>query len=102
MSHQAKAAVLTLLKNSVSPMTAEDIAIWCGIAEISDTSPTTRGYIRSLIDDGYCIGSTREGYKMLVNGKEVQRYLNSLLKRQIALSTRIQKVYDAAQKDGLL
>ena len=102
MLHQKKAAVLTILKNSANPMTAEAIASVAGIAEVSDTSPTTRGYIRSLIDDGYPIGSTSQGYSLMLSGKEVQEYLNSLLKRQIALSARIQKVYNAARNDGII
>jgi hypothetical protein len=102
MSHQAKAAVLTYLKSSTNPLTAGDLADKVGISEMSDTCPTTRGYIRSLIDDGYCIGSSRKGYEMLTSGKEVQKYLNSLLKRQTAISVRIQKVYNAAEADGIL
>ena len=102
MSHQKKSAVLTVLKNSAFPLTAAELADEAGIAEVSDTSPTTRGYIRSLIDDGYPIGSTSQGYSLMFSGKEVQEYLNSLLKRQIALSNRIQKVYDAARKEGIL
>jgi chromosome segregation and condensation protein ScpB len=102
MSHQKKAAVLTLLKTSANPLTAAELATLAGVAEVSDTSPTTRGYIRSLIDDGYPIGSTRQGYELMFTGKEVQEYLNSLLKRQIAISNRIQKVYDAAKREGIM
>ena len=70
------------------------------IDEQSDSAPVTRGYVRELIEDGHPIGSDKNGYRLLQTAKEVQVYLNSLLKRQIALSTRIQNVYEGAKLEG--
>jgi len=85
--------------------TAAELSRAAYLNETSDgsgTFPVARKAIRSLIDDGYVIGSSISGYKMLTTGKEVQVYLNALLKRQMGISARIQAVYDSAQNKGLL
>ena len=78
------------------------IANGAGVAETLETCPKTRGLIRELIDEGHLIGSSSDGYRMLTTGKEVQQHLNALLRRQIGISKRIQSVYDAAVKCGVL
>jgi len=83
-------------------MTAQEIADRVGIIEMHSTCVRTRGMIRELIKDGYPIGSNAMGYRLMTTAKEVQVYLNSLLKRQIALSTRIQNVYEGAKLEGLI
>ena len=97
-----KKAVLSTLKRVKKPMTAFCIANRCGISEGSESCPKTRKIIRDLTADGYTIGSSSAGYRMLSTGKEVQGYLNDLLKRQIAISQRIADVYDAAKLEGIL
>lgn len=82
--------------------TAKELAKIGGLIESNDTNPKTRSIIKSLIKGGDVIGSNSNGYKMLTNGKEVQLYLNSLLKRQIGISQRIQDVYNSATGRGLL
>lgn len=81
---------------------ARDLAVMGGIVESNDTSPATRSIIKTLINDGHVIGSNRNGYKLMTSGKEVQRYLNSLLKRQMGISRRIQAVYESATSRGIL
>ena len=83
-------------------LTAQELANMCTIAETVDSCPNTRDLIRELIADGFLIGSSSTGYKMLTSGKEVQQYLNALLRRQLGISRRIQAVYDAAVKSGVL
>ena len=97
-----KDAVLRTLKRSRKSLTAFCIAKRCGIYENSESCATTRDIIRDLTADGYAIGSTSLGYKMLTTGKEVQVYLNHLLKRQMGISRRIADVYDAAKLEGIL
>jgi predicted transcriptional regulator len=99
---QKKAAVLSTLKFAPSRVTAQEIADKVGIIEMHSTCVGTRGIIRDLIEDGYAIGSNAAGYKLLRTGKDVQSYLNSLLKRQMGISKRIANVYEAAKLDGLL
>ena len=94
--------VLIVLQAARSRLTAGEIADEVGIYENNDTCPTIRQAIRGLIRDGHVIGSTHGGYKLMTTGKEVQTYLNALLKRQLGISQRIQAVYDSAQSNGLL
>ena len=94
--------VLNILSHTSAPITVKSIAMRALIDEHNDTCPKTRKIIRQLIDDGHCIGSTKDGYTLMSTGKEIQEYLNSLLKRQIGISRRIQAVYDSAIKQGLL
>ena len=82
--------------------TAKELSVKAGVHESNGTCPQTRLLIKELIDDGKLIGSNIDGYKLMTSGKEVQVYLNSLLKRQMGMSRRIQAVYDAAQKMGIL
>ena len=97
-----KKAVLSTLKRVKKPMTAFCIANRCGIHENSESCTSTRSIIRDLTADGYAIGSSSAGYKMLRTGKDVQGYLNHLLKRQMGISQRIADVYDAARLEGIL
>lgn len=97
-----KVSVLTMLECANGRLTAGDLADQIGIPESADSCPNTRGIIRDLIDDGYPIGSNARGYKLLTSGKDVQAYLNNLLQRQMAISRRIQAIYDGAKLGGLL
>jgi hypothetical protein len=101
---QKKASILSTLKFASNNYfyTAKDLADACGIRESNDTCPNVRGLVKDLIDDGYVIGSTSRGYALLKTGKEVQAYLNSLLKRQMGISNRIAAVYKSAMAEGIL
>ena len=102
MSHKAqKSTVLSILKHATDRMTAQEIADRVGIIEMHATCVRTRGIIRELIEDGYPIGSNTMGYRLLTTPKEVQVYLNNLLQRQMALSTRIKNVYEGAKLNGI-
>jgi hypothetical protein len=83
-------------------LTAGEISRFALVNEVSDTCPTTRDIIRDLIDDGELIGSSAKGYSIMTDGKEVQQCLNSLLRRQMGISRRIQSIYDAAKLKGIL
>jgi hypothetical protein len=104
MANQAaKNIIIKGLKDMAGvPVKAEFISMSAGLVETDDTYPKARKIIRELIDDGYCIGSSNEGYYLMQSGKEVQVYLNSLLQRQIAISNRIAAVYYSGKKEGLL
>jgi hypothetical protein len=98
-----KSRVMYALNNTrLETLTAHQLAQFAAVNEISDSCPYTRGLIRELIDDGELIGSTSKGYKLMTEGKEVQQCLNSLLKRQMGITKRIQSIYNAATGKGIL
>lgn len=82
--------------------TVKEIANWTRMHESDDSQPRHRALIRDLIGEGYLIGSTGNGYKLMTTAKEVQVYMNSLMKRQIGVSARILSVYNAAKGKGLV
>jgi hypothetical protein len=82
--------------------TAQELADYAMIKEGHDSCPITRAVLLGMIIKGELIGSTAKGYKLMDNGKEVQQCLNSLLRRQMAISRRIQVIYNAAQAKGIL
>jgi hypothetical protein len=57
------------------------------------THPGTRKIIRELVKEGNPIASNGKGYFYIRSGKQLQRYLNSLLQRQTALADRISDTY---------
>ena len=97
----AKRVIYRMLENG-NRYTAMELSDAAGLSEMDSSAPKARKVIRELIDDGNVIGSNVKGYKLLTTGKEIQQYLNALLKRQMGISSRIQAVYDAAQAKGLL
>jgi len=78
-----------------NPMPVKEIAAFLVMQEKSDSKPQTRKLIAMAIDKGHPIGSNNKGYFMLRTEKEMQKYLNNLMQRQIALSKRILGVYNA-------
>ena len=97
----AKRVIKRMLENG-KRYTAQELSDAAGLQENDRTAPVARKIILGLIEDGNVIGSNSAGYQMLSSGKEIQQYLNALLKRQMGISKRIQAVYDAAQGKGLL
>lgn len=77
------------------PLKLSRIAIYMRSMEQDPTNRGIRKVIREAIARGCPIGSNGKGYFLIHNEKEMQRYLNSLLKKQIAISQRIDDVYHA-------
>jgi len=82
--------------------TAQELADFAMIKERHDSCPATRSVLLGMIVKGSLIGSTAKGYKLMKDAKEVQQCLNSLLRRQMAISRRIQVIYDAAKAKDIL
>ena len=97
----AKRVIYRMLENG-KRYTAMELSDAAGLGEMDSSAPKARKVILELIEDGNVIGSNVKGYQLLTTGKEIQVYLNALLKRQMGISRRIQAVYDAAQAKGLL
>jgi hypothetical protein len=72
------------------------------VEEKSDTYPRTRAVIKEMIEDGELIGSNAKGYFYMQDAHEIQRYMNSLMKRQIGIGNRIQAVFNAGVAKGIL
>jgi len=78
-----------------NPMPARDISELLNIND-SITCPRTRQLILDTVKNlGTPIGSCNGGYYIIRTGHEMQRYLNSLLTRQIGITERIDTVYKA-------
>ncbi len=78
-----------------APMTVQDVASIVGIND-STSCPRTRKLILSAMKTfNMPIGSYHKGYYRLRNAHQMQRYMNSLLKRQIGITNRIDIVYKA-------
>lgn len=67
-------------------------------AIIGRNRSTVRKLVREMVEDGYPIGSDRDGYWVFNNRKEMQQYLNRMQAVQVALSKRIASVYHAYNK----
>ena len=77
-------------------MPVRDIAELANIRESHITCPITRKLIlKAMMTEGVAIGSDHRGYYTIRTAHEMQRYLNKLLKRQIAITERIEAVYKA-------
>jgi chromosome segregation and condensation protein ScpB len=87
--------IKTVTSMSEAPVKVRRLARIMNIKESSGSCPTTRKLIREAIKAGHAIGSNNSGYFMIETEKEMQRYLNSLMRRQIKMSQRIDDVYHA-------
>ena len=93
--------ILDCLSNTTynDPMPVRDIAEIIGMEESHPSCPRTRKLILKTMQDFVsqkkAIGSDGRGYYMINNEHEMQRYLNSLLNRQIAITKRIEITYNA-------
>jgi hypothetical protein len=97
MSLHLEKEVLLILQDTTNddPMPARDISELLNITD-SATCPRTRKLIyNAMKNNGVAIGSCQNGYFIIRTGHEMQRYLNSLLKRQIGITERIDTVYHA-------
>ena len=98
-SYEHERDIIDCLSNSTyeNPMTVREIASICGINEGNDQSCSkTRILILKAMEDfNTPVGSCYRGYYLIRSAHEMQRYLNSLLDRQVAISNRIEIVYNA-------
>ena len=97
MSFRLQKEVLLILADTTNaePMPVRDISELLGIRD-GETCPQTRKIIYNAMKTyGVPIGSCNKGYFIIRTGHEMQRYLNSLLKRQIGITERIDTVYHA-------
>jgi hypothetical protein len=78
-----------------SPVTAREIA---GVLGFSDARAVRKVMIRAMKKSNKAIGADTRGFYYIRNAHEMQRYLNSLLKRQIKITERIDTVYNAYHK----
>ena len=78
-----------------NPMPVKDISDLLGIRD-GMTCPKTRKLILAAMKTyNVPIGSDNRGYYTIRTAHEMQRYLNSLLQRQIGITERIDTVYKA-------
>ena len=77
------------------PVKVREISLALGLSESDPSCPATRKKIWEAIKEGNPIGCNGKGYFIIRSDKEMQSYLNSLMRRQIALSERITDVYRA-------
>lgn len=80
---------------SKNPVPVKEIAAFLLMEEKTPSCPQTRELIRQAIKQGHPIGSNTRGYFIIRNEKEMQKYLNSLMSRQVALAGRTLDVYNA-------
>jgi hypothetical protein len=96
--YELEKEIIEVLKTTKydAPMTVRDIAAIVGINESDMTFPHTRKLIKSAMKSfSMPIGSYYKGYYRIRSAHQMQRYMNSLLKRQIGITERIDIVYKA-------
>jgi len=77
------------------PVSAWQIANACGYR---DDRAVRKIILRAIKKLNKPIGANTHGFYLIRTTKEMQRYLNSLLQRQIKISERIDTVYNAYHK----
>lgn len=78
------------------PMKVRHLAGYIGIDENDNSCPRTRSLILEVMEKHMgAYGSDTRGYFPLKSMKQVQKYLNGLMKRQVKISDRIRTVWDA-------
>ena len=81
-------SVLSLHRNS-NPLTGKQIDCLCRFNEVGDTSyRRVRAAIRLLIKQGFPIGSTKAGHRLITTETQLERSLDLLNKRAIATAKR--------------
>jgi hypothetical protein len=77
------------------PMPVKDISEIVGIND-GESCPRTRKLILEAMKEyNVPIGSDNRGYYIINTAHEMQRYLNSLLRRQLGITQRIEIDYNA-------
>ncbi len=78
------------------PMPIRDVAEICGIKESHVSCPQTRKMIKDVMKAyNMPIGADHRGFYEIITAQEMQRYLNSLLQRQIGITDTIDVCYNA-------
>jgi hypothetical protein len=78
-----------------NPMPVRDISELLGIKDGMTCPKTRRLILTAMKTYNTPIGSDNRGYYTIRTAHEMQRYLNSLLQRQIGITNRIDTVYKA-------
>jgi len=95
MSKEREVLLILADTTNAEPMPVRDISELLNIND-GETCPQTRKIIyNAMKNHDVAIGSCNKGYFILRTEHEMQRYLNSLLKRQIGITERIDTVYHA-------
>ena len=81
--------------NYENPVTAWEIALDLGFR---DDRSVRKNMLKAMKGSNKAIGADTRGFYLIRNAHEMQRYLNSLLKRQIGITERIDTVYNAYHK----
>lgn len=82
--------------NYDKPITAWNIAIGMNF---SDDRAVRKAMLKAMRKSNRAIGADTRGFYLIRNAHEMQRYLNSLLRRQIKITERIDTVYNAYHKN---
>ena len=77
------------------PMPVQDISEIVSLKDYESCPRTRKLILEAMKEFNIAIGSDHRGYYLINTAQEMQRYLNSLLDRQIAISKRIDIVYKA-------
>ena len=85
--------------NYDKPVTAGEIAEALGYA---DDRGVRKVMMRAMKSTNKAIGADTRGFYLIRNAHEMQRYLNSLLKRQVKITERIDTVYKAYHKQYVI
>lgn len=79
-----------------NPMPIWQVAEYVGISESNKSCPKTRKLVKEAMKFfNIPIGTNRKGFYIIQTAQEMQRYLNSLLKRQIGITETIDICYEA-------
>ena len=85
-----------------TPMPVSEIASFACIKESHPTCPRTRKLIKDAMKFfNVPIGSNNHGFFIIKTGQEMQRYCNSLLKRQVGITETIEITYEAWKANRL-
>lgn len=79
------------------PMTAAQLALILDLDVNDPSHRSTRRAVLRAVKDGARIGSNGQGYFLLKNKKQCQKYLNSLMTQMVRLSERIALVHESMQ-----
>ena len=78
------------------PVPATWIADYCCINESHRSCPRTRKLVKDAMKFfSIPIGTNHKGFYIIKTGQEMQRYCNSLLKRQVGITDTIDVTYEA-------
>jgi|HubBroStandDraft_1064217.scaffolds.fasta_scaffold78925_4 hypothetical protein len=71
------------------PIHSQTIARLLNIGDEAAGTPSTRAVITQLLRQGVAVGATPQGYFLIANGDELERYCADLQRRQDGIEARI-------------